>query len=95
MTDELLIDLRGRDLGTLDAFWDAVREPCALPAWFGRNLDAWWDVIESRGISRVIDAHEVLVVQADTAGLFAPDNPEGKRLAGLFAEATRARLELA
>ncbi|MEU6285701.1 barstar family protein, partial [Streptomyces sp. NPDC047028] len=22
-------------------FWDAVSEPCGLPGWFGRNLDAW------------------------------------------------------
>ncbi|MGP3998595.1 barstar family protein [Streptomyces sp. 8N706] len=92
--DELVVDLRGYDLATLDAFWDAVAEPCGLPAWFGRNLDAWWDAVESRGISPVIDAHDVVVVRADAAGLFAPGNPDGERLARVFTEAGRARLEL-
>lgn len=94
MADDLVVDLRGRDPATLEAFWDAVAEPCGLPGWFGRNLDAWWDVVESRGVSSVIDAHDVLVVRAGTAGLFAPGNADGERLARLFAEATRARLEL-
>jgi hypothetical protein len=97
MTDDLVVDLQGRDLSTLDAFWDAVAEPCGLPAWFGRNLDAWWDTVESRGISPVIDVHDVVVVRvirSDVSGLFAPGNADGERLARLFAEATRARLEL-
>jgi hypothetical protein len=94
MAEELVVDLRGRAPATLDAFWDAVAEPCGLPGWFGRNLDAWWDAVESRGVSPVIDAHGVLVVRADAAGLFAPGHPDGERLARIFTEATRARLEL-
>jgi hypothetical protein len=40
MTDsELIVDLRGRRVETLDDFWDAVSEPCGLPELFGRNLD--------------------------------------------------------
>ncbi|MBT2394795.1 barstar family protein [Streptomyces sp. ISL-100] len=91
---DLTVDLRGIPLGSLDDFWDAVAGPCGLPEWFGRNLDAWWDAIESRGISEVIDAHGTLVVRADAAGLFAPGRPEGARLASVFADASRARLEV-
>ncbi|WP_329119832.1 barstar family protein [Streptomyces sp. NBC_01465] len=90
----LVVDLRPLDLITLDDFWDAVAEPCGLPDWFGRNLDAWWDTIETRDISPVIDAYEDLVVRATPTGLFAPGNPDGTRLVGVFAEATRARLDL-
>ena len=31
---------------TLDDFWDAVTEPCGLPEWFGRNTDAWRELID-------------------------------------------------
>ncbi|MFE5847640.1 barstar family protein, partial [Streptomyces niveus] len=42
MTDtELIVDLRGQLIETLNDFWGAVSEPCGLPEWFGRNLDAW------------------------------------------------------
>ncbi|MFI1599084.1 barstar family protein [Streptomyces venezuelae] len=50
MTDsQLIVDLRGRLIETLNDFWDAVSEPCGLPEWFGRNLDAWSDTIASPG----------------------------------------------
>ncbi len=94
LSDDLIVDLRGVPLDSLDDFWDAVAGPCGLPEWFGRNLDAWWDTIETRGVSEVIDAHETLVVRADAAGLFAPGRPEGARLASVFADASRARLEV-
>lgn len=59
MTDsELNVDLRGLPIETLNDFWDAVSGPCGLPEWFGRNLDAWSDTIETRGISEVIDSHD-------------------------------------
>jgi hypothetical protein len=91
---ELIVDLREIELNSLDDFWDAVSGPCALPDWFGRNLDAWWDTIENRGISTVIDSVDVLVVRARAAGLFAPGNRDGERLAAVFADSTHARLEL-
>ncbi|MEV0090277.1 barstar family protein [Streptomyces sp. NPDC050738] len=90
----LVVDLRPLPLASLDDFWDAVAAPCGLPDWFGRNLDAWWDTIGTRGVSEVIDAHEVLVVRATPTGLFAPGNADGVRLAGVFAETDSARLEL-
>ncbi|MGR8009373.1 barstar family protein [Streptomyces hypolithicus] len=93
-TGDLTVDIRGVPLDSLDDFWDAVAAPCGLPGWFGRNLDAWWDAIEARGISEVIDAHGMLVVRADAAGIFAPGRPEGARVASVFADASRARLEL-
>ncbi|WP_281182436.1 barstar family protein [Nocardia miyunensis] len=82
----LIVDLRGRLIETLDDFWDAVKEPCGLPDWFGRNLDAWSDTIETRGISEVIDSHDVLVVHVDQRGLFDGHRQEAGILAGLFDE---------
>ncbi|MFE9423625.1 barstar family protein [Kitasatospora sp. NPDC006697] len=80
----LHIDLRGHDLETLDDFWDAVTTPCGLPTWFGRNLDAWWDTIDTRGISELIDRHDQLIIEVDARGLFDGTNPDGHRLAETF-----------
>ncbi|MGW3142809.1 barstar family protein [Streptomyces sp. NPDC001139] len=82
--NELVVDLRGRLIETLDDFWDAVSEPCGLPEWLGRNLDAWSDTIETRGISEVIDSHDTLIVHVDQRGLFSGHRQEAKVLAGLF-----------
>ncbi|WEH38872.1 barstar family protein [Streptomyces sp. AM 2-1-1] len=85
MTDtELIVDLRGRPIGTLDDFWDAVSGPCGLPEWFGRNLDAWSDTIGTRGISGVIDSHDTLTVHVDREGLFDGSRPQADALAGIF-----------
>ncbi len=84
MTNKLVVDLRGRLIETLDDFWDAVSEPCGLPEWFGRNLDAWSDTIETQGISEVIDSHDALIVHVDQQGLFNGHRQEAKVLAGLF-----------
>ncbi|MFE5585045.1 barstar family protein [Kitasatospora sp. NPDC056531] len=85
MTDsELIVDLRGRPIETLDDFWDAVSEPCGLPTWFGRNLDAWSDTIETRGISEVIDSHDILTVHVVQRGLFAGNRQEAQVLAEIF-----------
>ncbi|MFC8953734.1 barstar family protein [Streptomyces sp. NPDC057101] len=85
MTDsELIVDLRGRLIETLNDFWDAVSEPCGLPEWLARNLDAWSDTIETRGISEVIDSHDVLIVHFDQRGLFDGHRQEADVLAGIF-----------
>ncbi|MDX3458741.1 barstar family protein [Streptomyces sp. ME02-8801-2C] len=85
MTDsELIVDLRGRLIETLNDFWDAVSEPCGLPEWFGRNLDAWSDTIETWGISEVIDSHDILIVHVDRRGLFSGLRQEGNVLVGVF-----------
>ncbi|MFI0741382.1 barstar family protein [Streptomyces sp. NPDC021100] len=85
MTDsELVVDLRGRLIETLNDFWDAVSEPCGLPEWFGRNLDAWSDTIETRGISEVIDSHDILTVHVDRRSLFGGNLREAEALASIF-----------
>ncbi|MCY0945896.1 barstar family protein [Streptomyces antarcticus] len=85
MTDsELIVDLRGQLIETLHDFCDSVSEPCGLPEWFGRNLDAWSDTIETRGISEVIDSHDILIVHVDQRGLFGGDRREANILAGIF-----------
>ena len=81
---ELVVDLRGRLIETLKDFWDAVSEPCGLPEWFGRNLDAWSDTIATRGISDVIDSHDILIVHVDQRGLFGGGRQEGHVLACIF-----------
>jgi hypothetical protein len=88
---DLVVDLRGRHIDTLDDFWDAVAEPCGLPGWFGRNVDAWHDTIHNRGISAVIDAHEVLIIHVDRAGLFAGRSRDLRDLRWAFA-GRRAKL---
>ena len=75
---DLVVDLRGREIATLDDFWDAVAEPCGLPPWFGRNIDAWRDTIQVRGISDLIDRHDAVVVHVDRAGLFLSEGPRGQ-----------------
>ncbi|GGZ63444.1 barstar family protein [Streptomyces subrutilus] len=92
MTDSaLVVDLRGRRIETLDGFWDAVTGPCGLPAWFGRNLDAWSDTIDGRGISAVVDRHPTLAVHVDRTGLFAGDRRDARALAATF-DGVRNRL---
>ncbi|MEI5034354.1 barstar family protein [Streptomyces sp. S1A(2023)] len=81
---ELVIDLRGRRIETLDDFWDAVTGPCGLPDWFGRNLDAWEDTIHGRGISDVIDRHSTLSVHVDRTGIFAANDPDARALGEVF-----------
>jgi len=60
--DTLMVDLRTRVLDTWDELWDSLAEPCGLPSWFGRNLNAWWDTIQAGAISAVLDEHAFLVV---------------------------------
>ncbi|MFB7467323.1 barstar family protein [Streptomyces sp. NPDC056224] len=88
---ELVVDLRGRPIETLDAFWDAVTEPCGLPEWFGRNVDAWRDTIQTRGISEIVDSYDVLVVHVDKLGIFAGRNRETRDLRSAFS-GRRSRL---
>ncbi|MFE1441872.1 barstar family protein [Streptomyces sp. NPDC058739] len=82
---ELVVDLRGRSIETLEDFWEAVTEPCGLPEWFGRNTDAWRDTIQTRGISEVIDSYDVLVVHVDRRGIFAARHREARALRSAFA----------
>ncbi|WP_346156614.1 barstar family protein [Streptomyces tunisiensis] len=59
-------------------------EPCGLPEWFGRNLDAWSDTIETRGISEVIDSHDILIVHVNQQGLFDGHRQDANALASIF-----------
>ena len=85
MAKDLVVDLRNRTLDTLDDFWDAVSEPCGLPSWFGRNIDAWRDTIQVRGISELIDRHDAVIVHVDRAGLFSGKAHEARALRSTFA----------
>jgi len=74
--------------------WDALSGPCALPSWFGRNLDAWWDTIQAGGISPVLDDHSFLVVRLTARGLFARGNEDGERFLDTTNESDYARADL-
>lgn len=77
----LVVDLRGQPIPSLKDFWERIHQPCGLPNWFGRNLDAWNDTLRG-GISPLMDAHEKLVIIVDAAGYFARGCPEP--LASIF-----------
>jgi hypothetical protein len=70
---------------TIDDFWDAVAGPAGLPSWFGRNVEAWRDTIQTRGISEVIDSHDAIIVHVDRAGFFAKKNREFRNFRSTFA----------
>ena len=70
--EPLVVDIRGTTIHDWSELWDALSEPCGLPSWFGRNLDAWWDTIQTGAISDVIDDHPLLIVRLVADGLFAP-----------------------
>jgi hypothetical protein len=76
--DTLVVDLRGSSIDSWPELWDALAGPCGLPAWFGRNLDAWWDTIQTGDISTVLDQHAFLTVLLSDRGLFAPGG-DGER----------------
>ncbi len=39
--------LNGRAIHSLDEFYDEISGQLSLPAYFGRNLDALWDVLST------------------------------------------------
>ena len=43
-----VLRLDTREARSREDFYDAVEKDWALPAWFGRNLDALWDVLGDR-----------------------------------------------
>jgi RNAse (barnase) inhibitor barstar len=71
--EPLVVDLRHLPIETWSQLWDALSDPCGLPSWFGRNLNAWWDTIQTGAISEVLDDHPLLIVRVNQKGLFAPD----------------------
>ena len=91
MAEDLVVDLRGIEIETLGDFWDAVAGPCGLPDWFGRNVEAWRDTIQERGISDLVDRHDAVVVHVDRAGLFSRTDREARALREAFA-GRRSRL---
>ena len=68
----LVVDLTGQQIDSWSDLWDALARPCGLPQWFGRNLDAWWDTIQTGAISETIDSHSRLVVRLVRQGFFRP-----------------------
>jgi hypothetical protein len=75
--DRLIVDLRDELIQTFSQLWDALASPCGLPAWFGRNLDAWNDTLNG-GNSAVLDEHSVLIIKVSDRGMFSPGNKEGQ-----------------
>lgn len=84
--ESLVADLSDRTIKSWPELWDALMAPCGLPDWFGRNLNAWRDTIDTGGISSEIDRHSKLIVRVAATGMFAPSDPAG----AAFAEVTNA-----
>jgi hypothetical protein len=92
--EPLVVDLRGPVIDSWDELWDALQEPCGLPAWFGRNLDAWNETLGEGGISAILDAHPTLLVRVTGEGLFAPDHAEGRRFVETTQDTGQGRVEV-
>jgi hypothetical protein len=92
--EPLVVDLTDRILASWTELWDALTRPCGLPAWFGRNLNAWWDTIDCGGTSNVIDDHPRLAIRVRATGMFRRDDPEGQAFAEVTNRSVYASLEV-
>lgn len=90
----LVVDLSSAVVTDESAFWTAIAEPCGLPTWFGRNLDAWNDTLVGGEISDVVDQHEEIVIRVRPEGLFSPGDDRGMLLREVTDESGRARIEV-
>ncbi|MET9857432.1 hypothetical protein ABZY57_31460 [Streptomyces sp. NPDC006450] len=61
-----------------------MSEPWGLPEWFDRNLDARSDTSGTRGMSEVVDSHDVPVVYVDQLGALQWGPAGAEVLAGIF-----------
>ena len=91
---ELVVDLSNTIIDSTDDLWDHLAEPCGLPSWFGRNLDAWTDTLRG-GISSTLDSYPMLVIRAQPLGLFSPGNERGAVFVEICEQSGRARVALA
>jgi Barstar (barnase inhibitor) len=72
--EPLVVDLSNQSINSWDELWDVLSGPCGLPSWFGRNLNAWWDTIQTGAISDVLDAHPHLIVRVQRSTFFESPN---------------------
>jgi barstar (barnase inhibitor) len=93
--EALVVDLSDRTIESSPELWDALMAPCGLPDWFGRNLNAWRDTIDTGGISSKIDRHSKLIVRVAATGMFAPSDPAGVAFAEVTNGSDYAALEVA
>jgi hypothetical protein len=92
--DPLVVDLRSASVNSWGELWDALMDPCGLPEWFGRNLNAWNDTLGTGAISDVLDAHPFLIVRVLGQGLFAPGNADGVRFVEVTTETGQGRVDI-
>lgn len=90
--EPLIVDLRQLPIETWPQLWDALTDPCGLPSWFGRNLNAWWDTIQVGAISEVLDEHHRLIVRVSPTGLFSP-GAEGQAFLDVTNQCDHAQAE--
>jgi Barstar (barnase inhibitor) len=88
------VDLTTGPITSWKELWDALEMPCALPGWFGRNLNAWNDTLGTGAISAVLDAHSYLIIRVLDQGLFAPGNVDGVSFAEVTAQTGEGRVEI-
>jgi hypothetical protein len=90
----LVVDLTSVLIADEGTFWNAIAEPLRLPAWFGRNLDAWNDVLVGREISEVVDQQDLIVIRVRPEGLFAAGDTRGQSLREATDDSGRALIEV-
>ncbi len=90
----LVVDLTGTPVVCWDDLWNALADPCGLPDWFGRNLNAWNDTLGEGAISSVLDAYRFLVIRVLGEGLFAPGNPDGTAFVEVTAATGEGRVDI-
>jgi hypothetical protein len=88
----LVVDLSGMIVGSTDELWDQLAQPCGLPPWFGRNLDAWVDTLRG-GVSETLDSILMLVIAVQPLGLFAPGNKRGETFTAMCDDSGRVKVE--
>ncbi|MES5821251.1 hypothetical protein [Streptomyces sp. RG80] len=82
---ELVVDLRGRLIETVDDFVEAITGPCGLPDFVGRSGHALGDVFHNGGLSEVVDSYDRLVFHVDKRGLFARRDIDAREFRTAFA----------
>ena len=88
-----MVDLRNQAIFSWDELWDALVEPCGLPEWFGRDLNAWNDTLGTGAISSILDAHPFLVIHVLGRGFFAP-GAQGGAIVEVTARTGEGRVEV-
>ena len=94
-----VIGLDTREVTSSTQFYDSLVRDWQLPEWFGRNLDAWWDVLAERAnhgptLMNWVGAESLAVQQPDFAAVVLGLLRDATSQAPAFAVVVRREAEL-